>query len=91
MNPLLLTLAPGVELRLVRVPAGEFLMGETDADEEADDDEMPAPEVYLAEFQELRRRSTSSLVIPEGGAAGLGGLGGMGPGGLPGGGKLKLP
>ncbi|MDD5629181.1 MAG: hypothetical protein PHU21_08950 [Elusimicrobia bacterium] len=51
-----------------------------------------AYEDALAEFQELRRRASSGLVIPGAGASGLEGLGGGGlpPGGLPGGGKLKL-
>jgi hypothetical protein len=53
-----------------------------------------AYEAAVEEFQELRRRASSSLVIPGAGAAGLEGLGGggagLGPGGLPGGGKLKL-
>ena len=48
-----------------------------------------AYEQAVEEFQELRRRASSSLVIPESGAAGLGA--GLGPGGLPGGGKLTLP
>ena len=39
----------------------------------------------------MRRRANSSLVIPGAGSSGLEGLGGgMGPGGMPGGGKLKL-
>jgi formylglycine-generating enzyme required for sulfatase activity len=50
MNPLLLSLAPGVELRLVRVPAGEFLMGSTDADKKAARHEKPPHAVYLDEF-----------------------------------------
>ncbi|MCX5795920.1 MAG: hypothetical protein NTY77_10530 [Elusimicrobia bacterium] len=51
-----------------------------------------AYEDALEEFQELRRRASSGLVLPGAGAAGLEGLGGGGlpPGGLPGGGKLKL-
>jgi hypothetical protein len=51
-----------------------------------------AYEQALDEFQELRRRASSGLVLPGAGASGLEGLGGggMGPGGLPGGGKLKL-
>lgn len=46
-----------------------------------------AVEQAMDELRELRRRAASSIVIPEAG----GGLGGaLGPGGLPGGGKLKL-
>jgi len=51
-----------------------------------------AYEQALEEFQELRRRASSGLVIPGAGGAGLEGLGGGGmpPGGLPPGSKLKL-
>ncbi|MDD5656368.1 MAG: hypothetical protein PHF00_03835 [Elusimicrobia bacterium] len=45
-------------------------------------------EAAMAEIQELRRRASSSLIIPEAGAASA--LGGGLPGALPGG-KLKLP
>ena len=49
-----------------------------------------AYEQALEEFQEMRRRANSSLVLPGAGGSGLEGLGGgMGPGGLSGG-KLKL-
>jgi hypothetical protein len=50
-----------------------------------------AYEQALEEFQELRRRANSGLVIPGAAAAGLEGMGGGGlpPGGLPPG-KLKL-
>jgi hypothetical protein len=41
----------------------------------------------MQELQELRREQASSIVIPEGGAAGLGGLGPV-PGG---GGKIRMP
>jgi formylglycine-generating enzyme required for sulfatase activity len=50
MDPLLLTLAPGVELRLVHVPAGEFTMGSSDGDKEADDNEKPQRRVYLDDY-----------------------------------------
>jgi hypothetical protein len=40
----------------------------------------------MQELQELRREQASSIVIPEGGAAGLGGLGPA-----PGGGKIRMP
>ena len=54
-----------------------------------------AYEQALAEFQELRRRASSGLVLPGqggdlGGMGGGMGPGGLPPGGLPGGGKLKL-
>jgi iron(II)-dependent oxidoreductase len=49
--PLTLTLTPGVTLALVRVPAGEFLMGSDPVkDLEARDDEVPQHRVYLPEF-----------------------------------------
>lgn len=41
----------------------------------------------VKELQQLRREAASSLIIPEAGAAGLGAA----PGGLAGGGKIKLP
>jgi hypothetical protein len=41
----------------------------------------------VKELQQMRREAASSIIIPEtGAAAGLGA-----PGGLPGGGKIKLP
>jgi formylglycine-generating enzyme required for sulfatase activity/tetratricopeptide (TPR) repeat protein len=45
-----LTLAPGVEMTFVRIPAGEFLMGSSNADEEALDDEKPQHRVQLDEY-----------------------------------------
>ena len=52
-----------------------------------------ALEQAMREWEELRRQAASSLVIPRGGASGLGGGFGPGglPGGLPGGGKIQLP
>jgi hypothetical protein len=41
-------------------------------------------EQAMHEIQEMRRQQSSSIVIPQGGAV-------PGPGGLPGGGKIKLP
>ncbi len=50
-DSLVLTLAAGVTLPFVRVPAGEFLMGSDPArDPEARDDEVPQHRVDLAEF-----------------------------------------
>jgi hypothetical protein len=40
----------------------------------------------VKELQQLRREAASSIIIPEAGAAGMGA-----PGGIPGGGKIKLP
>lgn len=45
-----------------------------------------AIEQAMRELQELRRQASSSIVIPQAGAGGP-----LGPGGLPGGGKIKLP
>lgn len=42
-----------------------------------------AVERTMKELQEMRREAASSIVIPE--------RGGMGPGGLPGGGKIQFP
>jgi len=46
-----LTLAPGVTLKLVRIPTGEFLMGsDKDKDDLAWDDETPQHRLYLEEY-----------------------------------------
>ncbi|MBI5623742.1 MAG: hypothetical protein HY924_08195 [Elusimicrobia bacterium] len=46
----------------------------------------------MEELKELRRKASSSLVLPGAGGPGMeGGLPPMGPGGMPGLGKLKLP
>lgn len=50
-----------------------------------------AVEQAMKELQELRRQASSSLVIPQAGSLGPGGLPGAPGGGLPGGGKIKLP
>jgi len=48
---LLLALAPGVTMKLVRIPAGEFLMGSTRLrDKDAWDDEIPQHSVFLDEY-----------------------------------------
>ena len=44
-----------------------------------------AVERTVRELEEYRRQTASSIVIPRGGA------GGMGPGGMPGGGKIQIP
>jgi eukaryotic-like serine/threonine-protein kinase len=49
-KPLVLALAPGVSIELVRVPAGEFIMGSTDANVFAQKDEKPQHTVYLDEY-----------------------------------------
>lgn len=51
-----------------------------------DDAANVAVERTAKELQELRRQSASSIVIPEGGMAGLGGAGGLPPGG-----RIKMP
>ena len=45
-----LKLAPGVTLELVRVPAGEFLMGTSDNETEAYGHEKPEHRVHLGEY-----------------------------------------
>jgi hypothetical protein len=47
-----------------------------------------AVERTMKDLQELRRQQASSIVVPQGG---MGGLGGMGPGGVPPGGKIQIP
>jgi serine/threonine-protein kinase len=47
---LTLTLAPGVTMKLVRVPAGEFLMGSVDMDADAEPAEKPQHRVNLDEY-----------------------------------------
>ena len=47
-----------------------------------------AVERTVKDLQELRRQAASSIVVPQGG---MGGLGGMGPGGMPPGGKIQMP
>jgi len=50
-KPETLTIASPIHLELVRVPAGEFLMGSDPAkDREADDNEQPQHSVYVPEF-----------------------------------------
>lgn len=49
-DPLVITLAQGVTMSFVRVPAGEFIMGSNDADWGADRDEKPQHKVYLDEY-----------------------------------------
>jgi hypothetical protein len=44
----------------------------------------------MRELEEMRRQAASGIVIPRGGAGGLGGPGGL-PGGGLGGGKIQLP
>jgi len=46
-----------------------------------------AVERTMKDLQELRRQAASSIVVPQGGMGGLGGL----PGGMPGGGKIQIP
>ena len=46
-----------------------------------------AVERTMKDLQELRRQAASSIVVPQGGMGGLGGLPG---GGMPGGGKIQI-
>lgn len=47
-----------------------------------------AVERTVKDLQELRRQAASSIVVPQGGMGGIGGLPG---GGMPGGGKIQIP
>lgn len=49
-DSLVFSLAPGVELELVPVPAGEFLMGSAEDDALADVDERPQHTLHLSEY-----------------------------------------
>lgn len=49
-SPKILTLAPGIAIPLVRVPAGEFIMGSSDVDPSASPYEKPQHRVYLEEY-----------------------------------------
>jgi formylglycine-generating enzyme required for sulfatase activity/tRNA A-37 threonylcarbamoyl transferase component Bud32 len=52
LDPLLVTLAAGVELRFVRVPASKFWMGsDMERDKNAELDETPQHAVFLEDFQ----------------------------------------
>jgi len=50
LNEMTITLAPGVEMVLMRVPAGEFWMGSQDMERGADYSEKPAHPVRLDEY-----------------------------------------
>ncbi len=49
-NEIVLTLAPGVTMTMVRIPVGVFLMGSTDRDKGASSDEKPQHKVTLDEY-----------------------------------------
>jgi formylglycine-generating enzyme required for sulfatase activity len=49
-NEMTLTLAPGVEIVLLRVPASEFLMGSSDEDTDAASSEKPQHKLTLADY-----------------------------------------
>jgi len=71
---LTLTLAPGVEMEFVRVPAGEFRMGsDKTKDPLASDDELPQHTVYLDEYYigkyPLTNRQYQAFVQVSGSAA----------------------
>jgi hypothetical protein len=48
-----------------------------------------AVEDTMRQIEELRREAASSIIVPEAGAGAVGGPGGSG--GLPGGGKIRMP
>ncbi len=47
---LIITLSAGVFMELIRIPAGDFLMGSSITDHDASDDEKPQHRVYLDEY-----------------------------------------
>jgi formylglycine-generating enzyme required for sulfatase activity len=49
-SPAVIEIAPGVTMEFVEVPAGPFLMGSSDADQDARDDEKPQHELYLPTY-----------------------------------------
>lgn len=55
-----LPLAPGVEMVLVGIPAGEFLMGSSELDGMAADDEKPQHPVYLPRYEIARTPVTNA-------------------------------
>ncbi len=50
LKEMTITLAAGVEMVLMRVPAGEFMMGSQDTDKGAYDNEKPLHQVHLDEY-----------------------------------------
>ena len=50
VETVVLTLAPGIDLELVRVPAGPFIMGSAEGDSMADSEESPQHTVELSEY-----------------------------------------
>ncbi|MGA9852020.1 MAG: hypothetical protein WBR15_03740 [Gammaproteobacteria bacterium] len=60
-----------------------------EAAEKFGDSAKTAIEQTMKRLEELRREAASSIVVPGSGNGGLGNLGG--PGGLPGGGKIRIP
>jgi formylglycine-generating enzyme required for sulfatase activity len=49
-SPAVIEIAPGVTMEFVEVPAGNFLMGSSDADPDAEADEKPQHELYLPTY-----------------------------------------
>jgi formylglycine-generating enzyme required for sulfatase activity len=49
-EPVVTEIAPGVMMEFVEVPAGPFLMGSSDVDPNANDDEKPQHELYLPTY-----------------------------------------
>jgi formylglycine-generating enzyme required for sulfatase activity/tetratricopeptide (TPR) repeat protein len=85
-NSLTVPLAPGVSLELVRVPAGEFIMGsDKAADPQAYNDEMPQSRVTLPEYwigkYEVTNAQYAAFISATGHAAPPGWPGGQTPDG----------
>jgi formylglycine-generating enzyme required for sulfatase activity len=49
-SPAIIEIAPGVTMEFVEVPAGNFLMGSSDADPDAEADEKPQHELHLPTY-----------------------------------------
>ena len=66
-----LPVSPGVEIALVKISAGEFLMGSTDGDSQASGDEKPQHKVTLDEYLIGKYEVTNAQYAPYAKAKGL--------------------
>jgi formylglycine-generating enzyme required for sulfatase activity len=63
-GPLMAEIAPGVTMEFVEVPAGPFLMGSSEDDPNADDDEQPQHELTLPTYWIGRTEVTNAQFRP---------------------------